>query len=70
MAIVLPARLDVAHGEHQVRPGTPENPHGYLVVYPVVSVSDTLDPDHFLVGFFSALTDRVPSVHVSAGARA
>lgn len=37
---------------------------------PVVSVSDTLDPDHFLVGFFSALTDRVPSVHVSAGERA
>jgi hypothetical protein len=25
---------------------------------PVVSVSDTLDPDHFLVGFFSALTDK------------
>ena len=25
---------------------------------PVVSVSDTLDPEHFLVGFFSALTDK------------
>jgi hypothetical protein len=31
---------------------------------PVVSVSDTLDPDHFLVGFFSALTEKVPSEHV------
>ena len=32
---------------------------------PVVSVSDTLDPDHFLVGFFSALTEKVPSEHVT-----
>ena len=32
---------------------------------PVVSVSDTLDSDHFLVGFFSAITDKVPSVHVT-----
>ena len=28
---------------------------------PVVSVSDTLEPDPFLVGFFSPITDRVPS---------
>ena len=28
---------------------------------PVVSVSDTLQPDPFLVGFFSPITDRVPS---------
>jgi hypothetical protein len=32
---------------------------------PVVSVSDTLDTDHFLVGFFSATTDKVPSEHVA-----
>lgn len=32
---------------------------------PVVSVSDTLDPEHFLVGFFSALTEKVPSQHVA-----
>jgi hypothetical protein len=32
---------------------------------PVVSVSDTLDPDHFLVGFFSAITEKVPSAHVA-----
>lgn len=37
---------------------------------PVVSVSETLDPDQFLVGFFSARTDKVPSVHVSAGEQA
>lgn len=35
---------------------------------PVVSVSGTLDPEHFLVGFFSAITDRVPSVRTAAGA--
>lgn len=28
---------------------------------PVVTVSDTIDPEFFLVGFFSAITDRVPS---------
>jgi hypothetical protein len=28
---------------------------------PVVSVSDTLLPDPFLVGFFSPITERVPS---------
>jgi hypothetical protein len=28
---------------------------------PVVSVSDTLQPDPFLVGFFSPITERVPS---------
>ena len=28
---------------------------------PVVSVSDTLQPDPFVVGFFSPITDRVPS---------
>jgi len=28
---------------------------------PVVSVSDTLDPDPFLVGFFTTITDQVPS---------
>lgn len=28
---------------------------------PVVTVSETLDPEHFLVGFFSAITERVPS---------
>jgi hypothetical protein len=28
---------------------------------PVVSVSPTLDGDKFLVGFFSAITDKVPS---------
>ena len=28
---------------------------------PVVSVSDTLQPDPFLVGFFSPITDRVAS---------
>ncbi|MGZ4199361.1 MAG: hypothetical protein ACXVP1_04175 [Thermoleophilia bacterium] len=32
---------------------------------PVVSVSDTLDPEYFLVGFFSAVTDKVPSVHMA-----
>ena len=35
---------------------------------PVVSVSDTLDPDHFLVGFFSALTDKVASDSVASRA--
>jgi hypothetical protein len=35
---------------------------------PVVTVSDALDPTHFLVGFFSAITDRIPSVRVSGGA--
>jgi hypothetical protein len=28
---------------------------------PVVTVSDTLDPSAFVVGFFSPLTDRIPS---------
>lgn len=28
---------------------------------PVITVSDTIDPTHFLVGFYSAITDRVPS---------
>lgn len=28
---------------------------------PLVPVSDSLDPTHFLVGFYSAITDRVPS---------
>lgn len=28
---------------------------------PVVPLSDSLAPEHFLVGFFSAITDRVPS---------
>lgn len=31
---------------------------------PVVSVSDTLQPDPFLVGFFSPITDRVPSTRM------
>lgn len=35
---------------------------------PVVSVSDTLDPEFFLVGFFSAITDRVPSERTTASA--
>jgi hypothetical protein len=35
---------------------------------PVVSVSDTLDPEFFLVGFFSAITDRVPSERTPATA--
>lgn len=34
---------------------------------PVVPVSDTLAPEHFLVGFFSAITDRVPSTRQSVG---
>jgi hypothetical protein len=29
--------------------------------HPVVSVSDTLEPDPFLVGFFSPITERVTS---------
>jgi hypothetical protein len=29
---------------------------------PVVAVSETLDPTHFLVGFFSPITERIPSV--------
>ena len=33
---------------------------------PVVSVSDTLQPDPFLVGFFSPITDRVPSTRNGA----
>jgi hypothetical protein len=28
---------------------------------PVISVSDTLDPSAFVVGFFSPLTERIPS---------
>jgi hypothetical protein len=35
---------------------------------PVVSVSDTLQPDPFLVGFFSPITDRVPSTRTKADA--
>jgi hypothetical protein len=35
---------------------------------PVVSVSDTLQPDPFLVGFFSPITDRVPSTRTKAEA--
>ncbi len=35
---------------------------------PVVTVSDTLDPDFFLVGFFSAITDRVPSERLASDA--
>lgn len=35
---------------------------------PVVSVSDTLRPDPFLVGFFSPITDRVPSSRTRADA--
>lgn len=33
---------------------------------PVVTVSDTLDPEYFLVGFFSAMTDRIPSTRNAA----
>ena len=33
---------------------------------PVVSVSDTLQPDAFLVGFFSPITGRVPTSRVRA----
>jgi hypothetical protein len=36
---------------------------------PVVTVSDTLDPTHFLVGFFSAITDLIPSSRASAEVR-
>ncbi len=35
---------------------------------PVVTVSDTLDPEFFLVGFFSAITERVPSERVEVEA--
>jgi hypothetical protein len=28
---------------------------------PVVAVSDSIDPDVFLVGFFSSMTERIPS---------
>ena len=35
---------------------------------PVVSVSDTLQTDPFLVGFFSPITERVPSTRTKAGA--
>ncbi|NJC71866.1 hypothetical protein HC031_19395 [Planosporangium thailandense] len=31
---------------------------------PMVSVSRTLDPEYFLVGFFSAITDRIPSTRI------
>jgi hypothetical protein len=33
---------------------------------PVVSVSDTLDPSAFVVGFFSPITDRIASERTSA----
>jgi hypothetical protein len=35
----------------------------------VVSVSDTLQPDPFLVGFFSPITDRVPSTRNANGGK-
>ena len=35
---------------------------------PVVSVSDTLQPDPFLVEFFSPITHRVPSTRTKADA--
>ena len=35
---------------------------------PLVKVSDSLDPERFLVGFFSAISERVPS-HRLAGDR-
>lgn len=35
---------------------------------PVVSVSESLDPEFFLVGFFSAITGRVPSERTAASA--
>jgi hypothetical protein len=35
---------------------------------PVVSISDTLQPDPFLVGFFSPITERVPSTRTKADA--
>jgi hypothetical protein len=35
---------------------------------PVVSVSDTLKPDPFLVGFFSPITERVPSTRARRSA--
>jgi hypothetical protein len=34
----------------------------------VITVSDSIAPEHFLVGFFSAITDRVPSER-AAGVR-
>jgi hypothetical protein len=34
----------------------------------LVKVSDSLDPERFLVGFFSAISERVPS-HRLAGDR-
>jgi hypothetical protein len=36
---------------------------------PVVSVSGTLQPDPFLVGFFSPITDRVPSTRNANGGK-
>jgi hypothetical protein len=35
---------------------------------PMISVSDSLDPSAFLVGFYSALADPVPSRRLSGGA--
>ena len=37
---------------------------------PVVRVSDTLDPSAFIVGFFSPLTERIPSVRADERTRA